>query len=262
MRAQVKPTVPAPLAVYNEGSSCACAWTGDTNSTTTWLNMTIELKTGSNLDMVFLTSNYPFFFFFFPSVPHKAKIILYLAVATGLDGTKDNSISFPCPNVTPNSAIYFYQFVAPNAVGGPWIGTGRFAIASAAGVTTAPANPTQPDGSAIPWGTGALVNPSDAIAPPSFDSSNSSSSSIASNSSTSAASTSAAGSVSGSVSGTISGSAALAVTSGVASASPAISLSTSATPTGLSTSGAMSTFDIRVWGAAAAAATLALSLVW
>ena len=258
VHADVSPTIPAPGAVYNEGSTCTVGWTGDTNSTTIWLNLDIELMSGDNFNMVYLTSNYCFFFLFL-SVPLKAKIIFStLAVAQGLDGTKPNQISFPCPNVTPNSAIYFYQFVAPNAVDRPWVGTGRFAIASASGVTTPPANPTQPDGEAIPWGVGALVNPSDAVPQPSFATSNTSSSSVASNSSTSASSTSAASSSS------VSGSAALVVTTGASSASPVVSLSTSASPTALSnTSGAMTTFDIQLWGAAAAAAaTLALSFIW
>jgi len=229
VRADVIPVTPAPGAVYDEGSPCPIAWNGDTNSTTLWKNMAIQLMTGDNLNMVFITT-----------------------VATGQDGTISGTFSYPCPQVTPNSAIYFYQFLAPLALNETWIGTGRFAIASSTGATTPPTNATQPDGSPIPWGTGALVNPSDSVPPPSFASNSSMtlSSSIAANSSTASvilSSTNAGAPI---------------ITSAGTTATPVVSSSTSASPTGQSTSGAMATFDIRVWGAAAAAATLALSFVW
>ena len=57
VRADVVPTTPAPGTVYNEGSPCLIAWNGDTSSTTLWKGMAIELMTGSNTDMLFLTSN-------------------------------------------------------------------------------------------------------------------------------------------------------------------------------------------------------------
>jgi len=231
VRAEVLPVTPAPGAVYNEGSPCPIAWTGDTNSTTLWKNMAILLMTGDNFNMVFITT-----------------------VATGQDGTVSGTFSYTCPQVTPNSAIYFYQFVAPLAMNETWIGTGRFAIASSTGVTTPPTNLTQPDGSPIPWGTGALVNPSDAVAQPSFANISTSmtlSSSIAANSSTASV-----------LSSTTRNAGAPIITTAGTTATPVVSLSTSASPTGQSTSGAMATFDIRVWGVAAAAATLALSFVW
>jgi len=231
VRADVVPVAPAPGAVYNEGSPCPIAWTGDINSTTLWKNMAIQLMTGDNFNMVFITT-----------------------VATGQDGTVSGTFSYPCPQVTPNSAIYFYQFLAPLALNETWVGTGRFAIASSTGVTTPPTNSTQPDGSLIPWGTGALVNPSDAVPPPSFASNSSMtlSSSIAANSSTASVVLSSTTGIAG----------APIVTTARTTATPVGSSSTSASPTGQSTSGAMATFDIRVWGAAAAAATLALSFVW
>ena len=69
--------------------------------------------------------------------------------------------------MTPNSAIYFYQFSSPSAPSNlTW--TTRFTIAGADGSTTAPANQTQPDGQSIPWGLGALVDPSTAVAAPSY----------------------------------------------------------------------------------------------
>lgn len=48
------PTVPGPGQVFNEGSTCSIAWTPDT--TGTWKNLDIELMTGDNINMVFLTS--------------------------------------------------------------------------------------------------------------------------------------------------------------------------------------------------------------
>ena len=62
VRADVTPTVPAPGAVYNEGTPCPIAWTGDTSSTTLWKDMAIELMAGNNFEMEFITSNYRLFF--------------------------------------------------------------------------------------------------------------------------------------------------------------------------------------------------------
>jgi hypothetical protein len=58
VRAIVVPTIPAPGAVYNEGSPCPIAWDGDVNSTTDWKNMDIALMSGNNYEMEFITSNY------------------------------------------------------------------------------------------------------------------------------------------------------------------------------------------------------------
>ncbi|KAK0501799.1 hypothetical protein EDD18DRAFT_1144430 [Armillaria luteobubalina] len=148
--ADVTPTVPGPGDSYDEGASCVIAWTGDKSSTTAWKNMAIELMSGSNTAMVHITT-----------------------VATGQDGTVDGTYNYTCPNVTPNSAIYFYQFTAPASPNTTWVT--RFTIAGVDGTSTAPANSLQPDGSAIPWGVGALVDPSLAVAAPSFSSNSSSS---------------------------------------------------------------------------------------
>jgi len=138
VRATIVPSTPETA---DAGSECAVAWTGDTNSTTDWLNMAIEFMTGDNDDMVFLTT-----------------------VATGLDGTVDGSCSWICPEVFPYSAIYFYQFISPwETTNKVW--TSRFAIASFSGTTTTPPNSTQPDGENISWGTGALVNEAVSAAP-------------------------------------------------------------------------------------------------
>jgi len=141
VRADVNPTEPGPTDVFKAGGTCHIAWQPDT--TGTWKVMNIELMTGSNLQMVHLTT-----------------------VAT-VDGTSTTVTTFdyPCPAVTPNSQIYFYQFTSPTANTTLW--TTRFTLADASGASTPPTEATQPTtGEAIPWGTGALVNPADATPPP------------------------------------------------------------------------------------------------
>lgn len=54
VRADPTPTEPAPGDVMTEGETCNVTW--DTDSTGTWTSMDIELMTGSNEDMVHLTS--------------------------------------------------------------------------------------------------------------------------------------------------------------------------------------------------------------
>ncbi|KAJ4473327.1 hypothetical protein C8J55DRAFT_537101 [Lentinula edodes] len=136
--------VPDTPSTGTAGSTCSITWAGDSSSSSNWSDMAIEFMTGDNFDMVFLTT-----------------------VATGLDGTKSGSYSWTCPEVNPYSAIYFYQFISPVESGNP-VWTTRFAIASSSGETTTPPNSTQPDGEAIPWGTGALVDASSVSAVPSF----------------------------------------------------------------------------------------------
>jgi len=201
VRADVKPTVPGPGAIYNAGSACIVAWNGDTDSPTLWKNMTIQLNTGSNLDMQFVTM-----------------------VAINLDGTVDGQHTFPCPQVTPPAAIYFYQFSSSSTTDECW--TTRFAIASSSGQTTPPTNKTQPDGSNIPWGTGMLVN-----------------SSLANSTSTSDA-------INTAVSSTV---------STVVPSSSSVSLPNPTALRASSASDCLTRFDVRVW---AVAAILALSFVW
>lgn len=50
--AQVSPTSPGPGNVYNQGSRVSIEWGLD--STKIWTNMSIDLMTGSNFDMVSL----------------------------------------------------------------------------------------------------------------------------------------------------------------------------------------------------------------
>ncbi|KAF8075242.1 hypothetical protein FPV67DRAFT_1777928 [Lyophyllum atratum] len=142
VRADVGPTVPGPGTIYKEGKKCHIEWTGDAGSKTAWKNMAIELMTGDNFNMKHLTT-----------------------VATGLDGTVAGTFDHPCPAVNPNSAIYFYQFSAPGATTKQW--ATRFAIASPSGATTPPPNALQPTTNApIPWGVGALADPSKAVPAP------------------------------------------------------------------------------------------------
>ncbi|KAI8446201.1 hypothetical protein BY996DRAFT_6422901 [Phakopsora pachyrhizi] len=127
----VVPTKPGPGETYNEGGQCQIAWALDT--TGTWNSFSIDLMSGSNFAMQQVVN-----------------------VLKNQDGTKGpGTYSFPCPEVTPNSAIYFYQFSQHNAET-TW--TTRFTIASADGQTTPPANPNQPNGQPIPWGIGALAS--------------------------------------------------------------------------------------------------------
>lgn len=131
------PTAPGPGDVFKEGGDCTFTWTPDT--TGVWKVMNVELMTGSNLGMIHLDT-----------------------VAT-LDGTSttDTTFTYTCPAVIPNSAIYFYQFSSPASPNRTW--TTRFTIADPTGATTPPTEATQPGTNApIPWGTGALQDPSKA----------------------------------------------------------------------------------------------------
>lgn len=144
VRADVTPSAPGPGSVFKEGDNCQITWKGDADSKTVWKDMSIELMTGDNFNMVHLTT-----------------------VANNQDGTVDGQFQYPCPEVTPNAAIYFYQFSTANTPNLTW--TTRFTIAGADGSTTEPTESTQPGtNAAIPWGTGALKDPSKATPPPSF----------------------------------------------------------------------------------------------
>ncbi|KAI9458409.1 hypothetical protein BJY52DRAFT_429876 [Lactarius psammicola] len=135
------PSEPAPGEIFNEGSTCHVAWTPDASGV--WKTLNIELMTGDNINMVHLTT-----------------------VAT-VDGTvSPGTFDYPCPAVTLQSAVYFYQFTSPAAPNRTW--TGRFAIADSTGATVPPPNSVQPNGQPIPWGTGALADPSKAVPAPSY----------------------------------------------------------------------------------------------
>ncbi|GAA6041555.1 hypothetical protein JCM8097_004262 [Rhodosporidiobolus ruineniae] len=128
--AQAAELVPlTPVAGQKVGGTCKINWNLDT--TGTWTNFSITLKTGPNLNMVALET-----------------------VQTGIDGTTGTGeLDWTCPDVTPNSDIYFYEF-AQEGADVQW--TTRFAIAATDGTTTEPTNET--DG--VQWGTGQLVGAS------------------------------------------------------------------------------------------------------
>jgi cobalamin biosynthesis Mg chelatase CobN len=92
--------------------------------------------------------------------------MVHLALAT-VDSTDPNnhSITIPCPSVTPNSKIYFWQFTSPFDNNTYW--STRFPITGADGQLTDPEHATQPNGAPTPWGTGALIEPTLAVAAPS-----------------------------------------------------------------------------------------------
>ncbi|KAL0573624.1 hypothetical protein V5O48_008336 [Marasmius crinis-equi] len=140
VNAEATPTEPGPGSVFNQGSTCRTSWEGDKDGK--WAGMSIQLMTGDNQHMVHLTT-----------------------VGENLDGNKDGKIEFECPEVDPYSAIYFFQYSAPEQ---PLTWATRFAIADKTGKTVAPAEDTQPDGAKIPWGTGKLVDASSAKPPPSY----------------------------------------------------------------------------------------------
>ncbi|TDL26702.1 hypothetical protein BD410DRAFT_783815 [Rickenella mellea] len=135
------PNGPGPGDVFKEGADCPISWSADT--TGVWKTMNIELMTGDNFNMVHLST---------------------VASLDGTDTTK-TTFTYPCLQVDPNSAIYFYQFSSPASPNRTW--TTRFAIADASGNTVPPENQVQPTGgAAIPWGTGHLVDPSKGTPPP------------------------------------------------------------------------------------------------
>lgn len=153
-QAQVDPNEPGPGESFPQGGTCHIAWNGDTTSgsTTAWKDMAIELMTGSNEKMVHLTT-----------------------VATGKDGTVAGVFDYTCPEVIPNSPIYFYQFTAAGTSNFTW--TTRFTIAGADNSSTPATETEQSNGQTVAFGTGALADPSSATPPPTFNSTDSSSSS-------------------------------------------------------------------------------------
>ena len=87
------PTVPAPGAVYNEGSNCVVQWNADTSGSSTWKNMKLQLMTGDNLNMIPLTSELS---------SHFSALSNYSFSAVGtVDGTDSSNtvFTYPCPNV-------------------------------------------------------------------------------------------------------------------------------------------------------------------
>ncbi|KAG7094431.1 hypothetical protein E1B28_008031 [Marasmius oreades] len=131
VNAIVTPLSPGPGDSFNQGSTCTTTWAGDSGSN--WGDMTIELMSGSNFQMVHVKT-----------------------VGTSLDGNKDGRLDFECPEVDPYAAIYFFQFSSPSTRDLTW--TTRFTIADRDGRSVAPGETTQPDGALIPWGVGSVLD--------------------------------------------------------------------------------------------------------
>ncbi|KZV65041.1 hypothetical protein PENSPDRAFT_668652 [Peniophora sp. CONT] len=208
------------------GKTCTITWAEDT--TGNWGQTAIELMTGDNQAMVHLTKSTICFAGLGPQAVSFSPVCfqananvesLPFSAVTTLDTSKASSYSWTCPEVTINSAIYFYQF---SAEGQSLTWTTRFALAGADGSTVAEPNATQPDGKAIPWGTGALSDPSTAVAAPSWLSSTGSNSTTSTGAATSAAAST-------------SSSAATASSSSSAVSSAAVSSSASSAATSTST---------------------------
>ncbi|KAM5531465.1 hypothetical protein V8D89_014855 [Ganoderma adspersum] len=222
------PTAPGPKDVFKEGGDCKFAWTADPSGQ--WKEMNVQLMSGDNWNMIPVTT------------------------IVKLDGTSttNTSYTFPCPDVTPNSAIYFYQFSTPAAPKNlTW--TTRFTIAASDGSVTPPANDTQPDGQKISWGVGALVDQSKVVPPPSYLTGSSSSTSASSGSSSSSAAASSSGSTSASASSS-SSTASSASSSSSVSASSASS-ATSAPASSSTTSGAHTTVIVTATNSATPSAS-------
>ncbi|KAJ7035510.1 hypothetical protein C8F04DRAFT_954801 [Mycena alexandri] len=162
----VEPNEPGPGDIFNQGAKCNVGWAGDDSGTDAWKDMAIELMTGPNEKMIHLTT-----------------------VAQHQDGSVTGTFNYDCPQVTPNSPIYFYQFTAAGTANFTW--TGRFSIATTAGATTPAQLTEQSNGQTVAYGNGALVDPSTAVAAPTFNSTTSGSSSSSSPSSGSSVSPSA-----------------------------------------------------------------------
>jgi hypothetical protein len=133
--ADPNPNVPGPGDSYKEGGNCLIQWDADT--TGKWTNMQIELKTGDNYNMV-------------PLMP-----------VTTIDGTKQTQFVWTCPKVSPNSAIYFYEFSTTSSPTKYW--TTRFTITDPNGNSVPPLQTTQPNGDKIPWGNGTVVDASNSL---------------------------------------------------------------------------------------------------
>ncbi|KAI0831898.1 hypothetical protein BC628DRAFT_565782 [Trametes gibbosa] len=161
-----------------------------------------------------------------------------ITAVASFDGTDASltTFSYLCPEVTPNSAIYFYQFTSPQApTAREW--TTRFAIADAQGNTTPPPNAVQPDAERkpIPWGTGALKDPSKAVPEPGYLLAGGTGTTTASGNTTASA-TSGSTSASAGMSATDSaGTSSSSLAAGTTSDSPGSAESTSATTASVDT---------------------------
>ncbi|KAL9537364.1 hypothetical protein MBANPS3_011843 [Mucor bainieri] len=125
VEAAVSPTYPSPGTIQVEGQSYDITWTFDGKDPKTTYTI------GSN------------------DVQTKLETVATKVPASQL------KYSFVAPQVSPNSAIYFFMFTGSDGVSA-W--TTRFGIAGADGKLVAETEKTQPNGDAIPWGTGKLLS--------------------------------------------------------------------------------------------------------
>ncbi|CEJ03424.1 hypothetical protein RMCBS344292_17409 [Rhizopus microsporus] len=129
VEAAVAPTYPSPGTIQVQGQSYDITWTFDgKNASETYQ---IDFMTGSNLEQKKLAT-----------------------VATGVPA---NLLKYPfvAPQVSPNSAVYFFMFTGSQ---GDQAWTTRFGIVAANGDKLTPEpQQTQPTGEKIPWGDGKLL---------------------------------------------------------------------------------------------------------
>ncbi|KAJ7780334.1 hypothetical protein DFH07DRAFT_794661 [Mycena maculata] len=236
-RAEVTPNEPAPGDSFNEGATCSIGWAGDATGSTAWANMSIELMTGSNNPMTHLST-----------------------VATGQDGTKDGTFTYTCPEVAPNSEIYFYQFTSCETTNITW--TGRFTIAGTDGSSTPPTETEQSDGQTVSYGNGVLSDPSSAVAAPTCDNAAASSGSSSAGSAGSAGpATGGSSSVAGQTLAATTSASLTTKTASTATAANNASTSTGAASQSSGTSAAVAVgpIDTRMWPVVAALTTAAMA---
>jgi len=143
VRADPTPLEPDSTSVFNQGSQCNIQWTAD--PTGVWKVMNIELMTGSNEKMV------------------------HLRTVGTVDGTSttNNTYSYTCLAVNPNSQIYFYQVTSPFSTDVLW--TTRFTIADTSGKSVPPElQETNSSGEIIHYGIGSLQDQSLVDSPPAY----------------------------------------------------------------------------------------------
>ncbi|KAG9041701.1 hypothetical protein FS837_011876 [Tulasnella sp. UAMH 9824] len=230
---------PAPLTppTTNVGADCVISWTPD--STGKWTETNIQLMTGDNWNMVPITT--------------VATVDTTSAAAT--------SYTWPCPDVSPNAPIYFYQF-SHAAEPANLVWTTRFTIAAADGSTEPAPNQTQPDGTNVPWGIGQLADPSTAKPAPAYITGQSSSG--ATTASVSGSASASASSARSSAAASTAGSSSRIVTSAAAATgapkSASASASTASATASANGSGRVSAKGVAyAVGAVAAAGLLALA---
>jgi len=195
-QAAVSPLTPTSAQA---GSSVTLEWTAD--PTGTWTDMTIELMSGSNWEMVQVAP-----------------------IASGINGVTQTSLAWNVPEVDPYSAIYFIQYTINNGQDPQW--TTRFLIESPTDESTPPVSSIQPDGQTIAWGVGSLAG---AAGPTSSGSASGSvaSSAILSSSSEASSVMSSASSDASSVASSITSSASFVASSGMSRMSSARSAASS-----------------------------------